>query len=432
MPPVAAPGAVLVIDNGGGVVKAGLATCSTPPVLEPNFSAVPKAGPKSGTAPVVCSGIRELPSYTLSCPTQRGLLLDLEQERMIWDFVLRRRLSLSPGELAVLATEAPLTPDSVRRDTAEVLFETFGFQEVCLTASTPCALHSPGLRNRVDERNPCCTVLDVGHSASIALPCVDRQMLNGAVRRLNVGGRVLTNLLMERLKLRHFDLSGSWLLVEDILAAVGEVSSDFDADLYDRFQHVAPKTYCLPDFRTCQKGFLEQPPPPPPVAIPAGSAGCAGARDGSGGGTGQMASSNLQRMTLQAERVVVPEMLFRPADQGVRQAGVAELVQRTILEVRNKSLQPHLGQVVLCGGLARLPGFRSRLWRELRALLPTTWDVAVVVEPEPELSIWRGAAQLAQDPGFRKKSFQTRRSWEEEGRLNKRKANHADDDVEQP
>merc|ERR1712136_604340 len=75
--------------------------------------------------------------------------------------------------------------------------------------------------------------------------------------------------------------------------------------------------------------------------------------------------ADAQRVTVKAERVVVPEMLFSPKDHGIHQVGVADLVRHSIRAVTAQSWRPHFGQVVVCGGLARLPNFCSRLFRDL-------------------------------------------------------------------
>mmetsp|Transcript_53790 Transcript_53790/g.156852 ORF Transcript_53790/g.156852 Transcript_53790/m.156852 type:complete len:408 (-) Transcript_53790:28-1251(-) len=382
---------IVVLDSGGGYVRAGLAISTSPSATEPNCTAVAKG--QAGRPPVVGVEALELPACTLHRPTRRGLLVDPEQQRFIWDAILHKRLSLDTRECVVVATEAPLTPPSVRRDMEDVLFETFGFREVCILPAPPLALHSPGLRRQLDPKNPCCTVLSLGFSGCIATPCVDGQPINSAVRRLNVGGRVLTNILLERLCLRHYDLNESWLVAEDILSKLCEVSPDFDADLRTRFRRVERRTYVLPDFKIHKRGFVEEAPADP--AAPG--------------------TADAQHVTLGAERVVVPEALFSPRDHGIPQAGVAELVQQAILAAERPPWQAHLGQVALCGGLARLPGLGRRLQRELRELLPAAWQVRVISEEEPELSVWRGAAQVMLSPELRPRGG-LKRAWEEESR----------------
>ena len=63
---------------------------------------------------------------------------------------------------------------------------------------------------------------------------------------------------------------------------------------------------------------------------------------------------------------------------------------QAITAVREVTVRPFLGRLVLCGALARLPGLRQRLQRELRAELPSEWPVELLMEEEPEWSVWQG------------------------------------------
>eukprot|EP00913_Durusdinium_trenchii_P024777 g23257.t1 len=101
-----------------------------------------------------------------------------------------------------------------------------------------------------------------------------------------------------------------------------------------------------------------------------------------------------QKLILGLERLM-PEALFRPQDYGIPCAGVTELVVSAVRAVPEELWRPHLGRVVLCGGLARLEGLLPRLQRELRKELPEEWPVELLQEEEPEWSVWRGAVQHA-------------------------------------
>ncbi len=92
----------------------------------------------------------------------------------------------------------------------------------------------------------------------------------------------------------------------------------------------------------------------------------------------------------------MPELLFRPADIGLAQGGLAELVAEAVAAC-DPALQPLLlANVVLTGGNARLPNLRARLLRELRPLAPAHCAVRVTVAADgaPELAGWRGAAAV--------------------------------------
>mmetsp|Transcript_81202 Transcript_81202/g.226039 ORF Transcript_81202/g.226039 Transcript_81202/m.226039 type:complete len:456 (+) Transcript_81202:80-1447(+) len=386
----------VVLDSGGGFVRAGFASETRPRVNEPNCSA--DAVRPVETPLALGEDARKLPACTLHRPTNSGLLLDLDQQQAIWDTVLSRPAfsTMAPTESSILVTEALCTPKVLRSEVAEVLFEYFGFRQVGIVPAPHLALHSPGLAGMLDKRNPCCTLLDVGFSGCAAVPCLERRPVANTSRRSGVGGQLLTNLLGDRLRLRHYDLSSNWLLTEDIFASTCMVSANFDADLRSRFMKVGPAIYELPDFkRTWRGSLLKDAAPEPP---------------------GRSGVGDPQRVTLKAERVVVAEALFNPRDHGIRAAGVADVVTQAVRSVHDMAIQTHLGQVAVCGGLARLPHFTERLQRELRERMPPDSPVTVVAEAEPELSAWCGGAHLVrEDPEFRANHIRSKSAWFEEG-----------------
>ncbi|KAL8431790.1 hypothetical protein Efla_005012 [Eimeria flavescens] len=103
---------------------------------------------------------------------------------------------------------------------------------------------------------------------------------------------------------------------------------------------------------------------------------------------------------LSTERVVVPEILFHPqADGGSSECGVAELAYRAICKAPLEA-QPFLAsQIFLVGGSSRFPGFRERLWTDLRGLLPEHWPVNIYQHEDPQHSAWLGASNWTQDDG---------------------------------
>ncbi|KAI3461616.1 hypothetical protein Pfo_018279 [Paulownia fortunei] len=104
--------------------------------------------------------------------------------------------------------------------------------------------------------------------------------------------------------------------------------------------------------------------------------------------------------TLTNERFLVPEMIFRPADLGMNQAGLAECIVRAV-----NSCHPHLhpvlyDSIILTGGSTLFPRFAQRLERELRPLVPDEYQVKITTQEDPILGVWRGGSLLASSPDF--------------------------------
>ena len=100
------------------------------------------------------------------------------------------------------------------------------------------------------------------------------------------------------------------------------------------------------------------------------------------------------------ERFLVPEMIFRPADLGMNQAGLPECIVRAV-----NACHPHLRPVlyesiILTGGSTLFPHFAERLEKELRPLVPDDYRVKITTQEDPVLGVWRGGSLLATSPDF--------------------------------
>lgn len=100
------------------------------------------------------------------------------------------------------------------------------------------------------------------------------------------------------------------------------------------------------------------------------------------------------------ERFLVPEMMFRPADLGLNQAGLAECIVRAISSCLSH-LHPVLYEsIILTGGSTLFPHFATRLEMELRPLVPDKYRLKITSQEDPVLGVWRGGSLLASSPDF--------------------------------
>ncbi|XAR66875.1 hypothetical protein NMG60_11013243, partial [Bertholletia excelsa] len=104
--------------------------------------------------------------------------------------------------------------------------------------------------------------------------------------------------------------------------------------------------------------------------------------------------------SLTNERFLVPEMIFRPADLGMNEAGLAECIVRAVNSC-HPLLHPVLYEsIILTGGSTLFPRFTERLERELRPLVPDNYRVTITTQENPILGVWRGGSLLASSPDF--------------------------------
>lgn len=124
----------------------------------------------------------------------------------------------------------------------------------------------------------------------------------------------------------------------------------------------------------------------------------------------------MHQIHLNVERIRVPEVIFQPAIAGLDQAGIVEIAADIInqglakVHERNSTLK----DVFLTGGNTLFDGFEERLYRELRAVLPTDAHLGIRHASNPLLDAWRGAAQWTKESGFSNYAV-TREEYNEKG-----------------
>jgi actin-related protein 6 len=243
-------------------------------------------------------------------------------------------------------------------------------------------------------------VLDAGFSFTHAVAIFDGQVLESAVQRLNLGGKVLTNYLKELVSYRSINMMEETYLVDIIKEATCFVSQDprHDLLLSKKPGLASPYRleYVLPDGFTTTRGFARRPQipdktqPKPAQAV------------------------TEQVLALNNERFIVPELLFHPEGIQLDQAGVPELISEAV-NAAHPSLHALLySNVLLMGGTARCPGFCERIRTELRTLVPDEYELNVQLADDPVTAAWAGGSLLGSSSAYRLQMV-TRQQYEEQG-----------------
>jgi actin-related protein 6 len=103
----------------------------------------------------------------------------------------------------------------------------------------------------------------------------------------------------------------------------------------------------------------------------------------------------LQVLGMEVERFSVPEVLFRPSDIGLRQAGLPEAILQAVQGCDVGLHAALYGNIVLTGGNVLLPGLGARLEAELRSRVPAHYAVRITTPADPVDYAWKGGALLA-------------------------------------
>jgi actin-related protein 6 len=412
----------VVVDNGAGSLKAGkfslarlalaLADAAVPePLVASN--AVARPGGLATTGKVgssrrppgmlVAAEIDSAPDFTSMSfrrPHERGYLARWDLERDIWVSVFSADMGLALAELAevsLLVTEPVAAPTHMRRAMDELVFETFGFGEYTAALPSRLAPASPGLfkcgTKPVTGRTA--LVLDSGFSFTHAVPIVGGSELKSSVRRLNLGGKALTNHLKELVSFRSWNMMDETAVVNAVKERTCFVSRDFAGEL----QACKGSKYCairqeyvLPDL---SRGGVD----------PLGHV--------------RKLSEELdgteQILEMNNERISVPELLFHPSDVGMDQAGVAELIFQAVEASPIQYRATLYDNIILSGGNCRLHGFYERLLSELRPLVSDKYRISLSMDDDPMYTAYKGGVHAMKSSGSVPLSYVSKAEYEEHG-----------------
>jgi len=335
-----------------------------------------------------------------------------------------------------------LTPPKAALD--DLVFSHFGFRYAVaapapvLAALDPRSCDEPGSQAAFTAQ--AALVIDLGFSSTCALhrffpapltprahstvvPVFDARVQWAGVRRINLGGKALTNLLKELVSYRcvpspsppsspapsSMNVMDEFYLIEKIKERLCYVAPDVEAELASaqapRLRAAIARDYVLPDGAQHARGFVRGEADDPRRAERAAHAARRPAAAPSREEEDEEAAaasdpfSAEQALSLCNERFMVPEALLHPSGVGSPQAGLAEAALAAV-SACGADIRPLLwSRVLLVGGGAALPGLRERLWAELRPLVPEDCELLLSAPPQPACSAWRGGSAWAAAEG---------------------------------
>ncbi|KDN46724.1 hypothetical protein RSAG8_04104, partial [Rhizoctonia solani AG-8 WAC10335] len=309
----------------------------------------------------------------------QGYLTDWDVEKAVWDRTFNV-LEVDPREHSFLVTEPPFNMHSIQETYDQMVFEEWEFQSYYRCPSAALLPYS-------DIFNPspqpeCAVVVDSGFSFTHVIPVLNSSPDRPAsiqwpsVRRLDVGGKLLTNHLKELVSFRHWDMTESTYIINQVKEASCFVSGNFarDLEICRAKRNGIAQSYVLPNFSS-------EPPTP-----------------------GYVTSSPPQEddtiLPMNNERFSVPEILFTPSHIGHSQIGLPGTIAHSINSLPDDLRGVAWGNIGLGGGNTLFDGFEQRLFDELRALAPDEYEVCLYRAKSPLTSTFHSARTLARSPIF--------------------------------
>lgn len=362
----------IVIDNGSGVTKAGMAGDDKPRAVFPCVVGRPKTG---STFP----GVEKKDLYiadeaqkirgvlNISYPVEHGIVTNWEDMKKIWEHTIYNDLRVEPSECSVMFTEAPMNPKANREQMIDIAFNTFGFKGFYVGVQAVLAMFSTGRTTGI--------VLDSGDGVTHAVPIYETYSVPHAVTKAMLAGRDVTAYLMKILTERgwNFETSAQFQIVREMKEKMCYASLDFKKDQEEcgtkEWKEKFEKPYKLPDEN---------------------------------------------QLVIGSERYRATELMFQPTLAGKDVPGVHQLIFKSIMECDLDVRKALWENVILSGGSTMFEAYPDRLALELKTLAPSTLNPKVIAQPDRKYAVFIGAAQLAGLSAFQN-AWITRQEFEENG-----------------
>jgi len=337
----------IIVDAGSGMCKAGFAGDAAPRAV---FSCV-VGRPRY---PCVMVGMGQRSTFVgdeaqtkrgilqLKYPIERGIVTNWDDMELIYHHIFYNEFRIAPEKFPIILTEAPLNPLKNREKMTQIMFETFVTPAMYVSLQGILAMYNSGQGTGL--------LVECGDGVTCTIPVSEGYAFRSGMKRLDLGGKDLTNHLMKMLTERGYAYSttAEHEIIRDLKEKLGYVALDYEQELrkvagdptYD-------KTYVMPDCKVLSVGN---------------------------------------------ERFRCPEALFRPRLLGREEPGIHELVFNSILNCDIDYRRVFYGNVLVSGGSAKFPGFAQRLHKELTAM--SSFRIKVIENGAPQLATWIGGSIL--------------------------------------
>ncbi|ORX56874.1 actin-related protein 6 [Hesseltinella vesiculosa] len=364
----------LLVDNGANTIKVGHIQLRAPKIV-PNVIVRGRTDRRYFIADQLdqCTDFSSL-YYRL--PFEKGYLTNWGAERTIWDRVFNHVVKADPSDTQLVVTEPFFNLPAIQEAYDQILFEEYGFQ-ACYRTTAPqlCVFNewSALFKDESDRLPDACVVVDSGYSFTHIAPFAHQRPIAKGIRRVNVGGKLLTNQLKETVSFRHYDMMEETYIINNVKETCCFVSQDALVDLAT--SRLPPdgnpilQEYVLPDFTNTTRGHIRQNEPLQP---------------------------DQQVLVMNNERFMIPEILMHPSDIGMEQAGISETIVQSVQACDPEYHGLMYANILLVGGNANMPGYKDRIEQDLRQLVPTCFDIRIATPADATVAGWMGGQRMMQ------------------------------------
>lgn len=199
---------ILLFDNGAYEIKHSRANITSQNKKFQNCKFFEKTGGMQGDSTFYIKDINKDMSLesisgigkNFARPLTRGLLHDVDLQCEIWEKILTDNYKIeanSARENMLIFTHTPLAPDEVLESYLQIIFEYFDFDATI--KSIPHVFSAIYAKKLYPEKinETVQLVVDSGFSSTTIVPIFDNFPIFNSIRRVDIGGKLLTNYLKE-------------------------------------------------------------------------------------------------------------------------------------------------------------------------------------------------------------------------------------------
>ena len=331
---------------------------------------------------------KDVSSLLLRRPVDRGFTVNWDLQKEVWGHgfkaLLKEHEAIKGKTGGIVVSEPYLNLPTMRQEMQRMLREDMKFSSVLALYPATMAMYyltagpesgarrSLGTNRALAMEAGAGIIIDIGFSYTHIVPFFDFHPIKGAIKRIDLGGKALTNYMKELVSFRSMNMMKETNLMEHIREELCFVSDDVERDLE------ASKRPGDSPFRV--EWWLPD--------------GVTGDKWGHIRDTSQPRGPKDPILVVNNERFMVPELLFNPGDIGMDEAGLAEATWQAVVECHPNIQGLICANVSVIGGLAKCKGLLERLQRELRPLVPDDYDLNIDLPEDPDTVAWRGGALI--------------------------------------
>lgn len=342
----------IVIDNGSGTLKAGIAGCEQFDIELPSIvGCIRRSVGCNNNIYIGDMALDRSGILNLEHPIEGNTVINWDNLEKIWTYAIES-LGHDSSEYNILLTDSSLSPKINREKMAQIMFETFNVKSFYVCSQELLSIYPSGCTTGI--------VYNGGYSVSQIVPIYNNEIISDAIIRHNVAGKDLTLWLQKML----YDLDGVFISKQESKAVINlkekhsYVAYDYLAELDKaRFSSEYNKSCIHPDGRM---------------------------------------------ITLSDELFRCPELLFRPHLNGFQVDGVDKCIYDSIMKCDIDYRKHLFSNIVLSGGTTMIEGLPERITKEMSNFAPYM-NVKIVAPPERKYMAWIGGSIFASLANFSQK-----------------------------